>query len=296
MQASNTNRCEQVTALIIAKDEEICIETAIQSMQWTNQVIVLDTGSTDRTVAIAKANGATVVYSPFEKFDQSQVRNYALEEIEMGTPWMMILDADEICTPELAEAVKTSVQNYSNDVGLFRLTGKYIFLGRWMKYTMRFPAWHDRLIRIGAGRYQWAIPFEKFICTDGFRVDTIQEPYIHNAFIHGLEHWLDKHVERARSLADEIELIETKNRNKSLKQLFLGKKYNQSVLIHVAIYRLRLGYLAPFLQFAYMYIYRRGFLEGLQGLLLSFLFAIFEAMVTALVAERNLQEAIGKNE
>jgi len=281
-----------VTGIIIAKNEEVCISRAVQSLSWCQQVFVIDTGSADNTINVAAQSGASVLNYVVRPFNFADVRNFSLNEIEIDTQWVMFLDADEICTPDLARVVDATVQKCPEDVGVFRIAGKYLFLGRWMKHSMRFPAWHDRLIRIGAGHFKGTDEggyLEKFVCNDGYTVDYITETYVHDAFVHGIDSWLEKHIERARYLADEIDNFI--NAKSGFGQIALNVRYSDGVKVRARIYSLGLGYLAPFLQFFYMYIYRMGFLDGRQGLLLSAMFSIFEAMIYVMVTKRNISRS-----
>lgn len=290
---STDNRCDLVTGLVIAKNEEICIERAIQSLTWMHRVIVLDTGSTDRTVELSERNGATVIEYPYAEFDQSLARNFALEEIGIETPWILILDADEICTPELAAAIDKNVRHCGSNIGLFRLAGKYLFLGRWMKHSMGFPAWHDRLIRIGAGRFFGSIPHEKFVCHKGYEIDYITTPYIHDALVHGVEAWLRKHVWVADRLSATIyKMIQ----HHEIVDVRLGsQEETRPVKLRVFLHKHKLGYVVPLFYFGYMYFFRKGFLDGKQGFLLCFMFAVFEAMVSVRVAERQFNDVSTDN-
>lgn len=274
-----------ITGLIIAKNEEICIGDAVRSLQWTDEIIVVDCGSTDLTPKIACDAGARVVYYHFDAWDVSAARNFALYKTDICTTWALFLDADELSTPSMANAILDAIISVPEHVGAFQLAGKYIFLNRWMKHSMGYPAWHDRLLRLHAGEFRGS-PHEKFYCKEDFTKERVNEPYIHNAMIHGINHWFRKHIVYASEIADEV--FSRLESGDSLRQLLSPNEKRKAIAARVVIHKLHLGYLAPLLIFASMLVRRQGFRDGSQGILLSFMYLIFEAIVTTKIHEAQL--------
>ena len=114
----------ELTAVILTLNEEAHIGECIQSLAWTDRVIVFDSYSQDQTVALAEAAGATVLQSKFENY--AQQRNAALAALE--TDWVFFVDADERGTPELASEIR-------------RVIGERPEMG-WYSSTAQFHFWH----------------------------------------------------------------------------------------------------------------------------------------------------------
>ena len=130
-----------VTAVIAAHDESANIEACIASVEWATEVIVVENDSRDDTVARAKAAGATVISPPFTTIGAA--RNQAI--VRAKTPWIFVLDADERCTPELAEEIQERVRTM--DRAAYRIPRRNFFLGK----EIRHGGWgggKDRPIRL----------------------------------------------------------------------------------------------------------------------------------------------------
>lgn len=276
-----------ITGLIIAKNEEDCIDAAVRSLAWLPEVVVVDCMSEDHTPQLARAAGARVVEYTYTHWDYSNARNFALTESNITTEWALFLDADEICPPQLANAIcQTLAENHTN-LGVYQLAGQYMFLGRWMKRTMGFPVWHDRLIRIGSGAF-YGSPSEKYLCDYGYGVGRIYVPYIHHA-TRDTTRWLHKHNRYSSDVADEIMTILAQG--SPIRRLFDKRELRKAIMLRASFYYLHIGFLYPLVRFFVMYVLKLGFLEGIHGLLLSVMYATYEAMITMKVTERKLLRA-----
>lgn len=124
-----------ISILVLTLNEENNIQNCLDSVSWSNDVIVLDSGSTDKTVKIAKANKARVFQHPFQHFADQQ--NWALQKINFKNPWVFYLDADERMTQQLKEEI-ISISNDSSikEVGFFVGRKNYLW-GKWLKHS--FP-------------------------------------------------------------------------------------------------------------------------------------------------------------
>ena len=138
-------KLKPITILIAVKNEEVNIGACVKSAAWADQVLVVDSHSTDRTVEIASGLGADV-----RQFDYTggwpKKRNWALETLPIRNEWVLILDADERIPAELREEIEGIV---SSDV---RYDGYWVrlrvhFLGKWIRHASLYPSWQLRLIR-----------------------------------------------------------------------------------------------------------------------------------------------------
>lgn len=138
----------KITAYIMAKNEQSNIENAVNSLRWCDQVIVADTGSTDKTEEIAKKAGATVIKVDFKGFGAT--RNEILKRI--NSEWVVCLDADEICTPELALELKKEIE--SNTYDAFKAPRLTFLLGRPIRHSGWYPDYrHPIAFRRTIGKY-----------------------------------------------------------------------------------------------------------------------------------------------
>src|SRR5882724_4219233 len=117
-----------ISVLIPVRNEKANIVAYIESARWADEIVVVDSGSTDGTVELAEKNGATVVQFKWDgKFPKK--KNWSLENVPWKNEWVLILDADERITPELAAEILSELKNPRAD-GYF-INRRFIFLGQW---------------------------------------------------------------------------------------------------------------------------------------------------------------------
>jgi glycosyltransferase involved in cell wall biosynthesis len=142
-----------VDVVILTYNEERHIMRAIRSVAaFARCVYVVDSHSTDRTLELARAEGAQVVQHEF--VHQAQQFQWALDTLTLEAPWTMRLDADEVVEPELAREIVERLPGLPLDVTGINLKRKHIFLGRWVKHGGRYPLWMLRIWRRGAARVE----------------------------------------------------------------------------------------------------------------------------------------------
>lgn len=188
--SSQVAQAPRITAVVLTLNEEVNIQRCLLSLSWADEVVVVDSNSTDRTVDIARASGARVVrHRQTGTYLNAEQRNWALEHADLTGDWILFVDADEAVPVALAEEIRERCQN---DVGLdaYQLAPKYLFWGRWMRRCMRYPAWHDRLLRSGQANFTGGV-WEHF--SAGPRLGRIAEPYLHYGNSKGFEDWLERH-------------------------------------------------------------------------------------------------------
>jgi glycosyltransferase involved in cell wall biosynthesis len=140
---------KKITAYVIAFNEEAKIEAAVSSVLWADEVVVADSASTDRTVALATALGARVVQIPFEGF--GTLRNRALEACTHE--WIFSLDSDERCTPEVRDEILALLAGEPPH-DAYLVPRRNYFMGRWIKGSGWYPNYRQpQLFRKGAMRY-----------------------------------------------------------------------------------------------------------------------------------------------
>jgi len=134
-----------LSVIIVAKDEEGIIGECLESVKWADEIIVLDTGSVDKTMAIADKFGAKVFkYLKDKEVDYSAWRNYALQSAQ--GQWLLYLDADERITPLLRKEIEEKVKK-DNDFAAYAIPRRNIRLGKEMKFGGWWPDYVLRLIK-----------------------------------------------------------------------------------------------------------------------------------------------------
>jgi glycosyltransferase involved in cell wall biosynthesis len=141
-----------VSVLILTLNEEINIGECIDSCRWSDDIVVFDSCSSDRTRDVALAKGARVFQRPFDNY--AGQRNAALSTVTYAHPWVLMVDADERVPADLAAEIAASVGSVSPRVVLFRMRRKDFFLGKWLKRSSGYPTWFGRLVRLGRVRVQ----------------------------------------------------------------------------------------------------------------------------------------------
>jgi len=137
---------QKISVYILTCNEEAKIGAAIESVRWADEVVVVDSESTDNTVPMARTLGARVVDIPFKGF--GSLRNAAIEAC--SHEWIFSLDADERCTPELAAEIR-GILNASDPADAYYVPRKNWFLGRWIRHSGWYPDYRQpQLFRKGA--------------------------------------------------------------------------------------------------------------------------------------------------
>lgn len=244
----------KLSVTIITRNEEHNLPRALESVRWADEVIVLDSHSTDRTADIACQFGAKVFQCEWPGFGAAKqaAANYATND------WVLSLDADEAVTPELAQEMQNAITNSDGAVG-FYIPRRTNFLGRWIKHCGWYPDYVLRLFRKPFGRFDEAIVHER-VLLDG------PTGCLHGELLHysypNLELYFSK-MNRYTSLGAE----EAFQQGKRAGMFDLAAR--------------------PCVTFIKHYVSKRGFLDGTEGFLLSALSAM--AVMTKYAKLRQLQ-------
>jgi glycosyltransferase involved in cell wall biosynthesis len=137
-----------VSVIILTKDEEANLPGCLASLQWAEQVVVVDSASSDRTVAVAKAGGATVFVNPWPGFTAQ--RNFALSKCTQ--PWVLSVDADERVAPDLLEGLRSLLAAGPRHAG-YRVREVNEYFGRWLRHGGIYPGEHMIFFRRKGARY-----------------------------------------------------------------------------------------------------------------------------------------------
>lgn len=267
------NRKQTIAGVVLTLNEEMDLARALQSLAWCDELLVVDSGSIDRTCEVAQKHGARFVqHIQSPPFLITEQRNWVLDCAGLSSDWVFFLDADEEVRPALAQMICACISS-DCPVDAYELTPRYWFLGRWLKRTQGYPNWHPRLVRRGAAYFAGGV-WETF--APGSRVDRVSHPYEHYAFSKGFDDWLERHQ---RYATWEAEQVVTYLISQSSASLFTQRWRFLRLLTS------RLWFLRPPLRFTQKYILQLGFLEGWQAFLFSVMMSMYDLMTVIKVIE-----------
>lgn len=265
-----------VSVFLQTLDEEDNLPRCLESLQWSNDIVVLDSYSSDRTEEIARAAGARFYQRVYDGRANNQ--NWAVENIEFKNKWVYYSDADEVVPPELAEEIGKVTSDESRSEVCYRLRFKNMLFSKWIRQSSMYPTWVPRLWQ--PKKMEWrrgANPVAIVSGSEGF----LENHFIHYSFNKGFAEWFKKHNKYSH-----YEAVET------IKELDVGK-LDWAGLFGRAPARRRVAMkhfsfrmpFRPFLKFLYLYLVRGGILDGRQGLRYCILQAIYEMMIVTKVLE-----------
>ena len=276
-----SSAAEPVSVLVLTYNEEDNLPRCLASVAWADDVLVLDSFSTDRTVEIARAHGARVLQRAFDTF--ADQRNFGIDEGRLRHDWVLHLDADEVVPDALRDELVQTARS-GGEHPAYRVASRMMFQGRWLRYAGMYPAYQvrfghrDRLRfhQVGHGQRE-SLPADE--------VGTLRHDLEHYSFSKGLHEWFAKHNrystdEAALALRQQADAVDwaalaapdRTRRRRALKALAARMP------------------MRPSLRFLYMYVLRRGFLDGRAGLTYCRLLSTYEAMTVAKERELRLRQ------
>jgi len=266
-----------ISVLILTYNEELNLARCLDSVKWSDDVLVVDSFSTDRTVELAQKAGVRVLQNHFVDF--ASQRNFGLANGNLKHDWVLHLDADEVVTPELQRELAARASGGEKDA--YRVASKMMFQDRWLKHSGLYPSYQvrfgkrDRLgfVQVGHGQRE---------NLDPAWLGTLQEPLLHYSFSKGITDWVERH--NRYSTAEAAHFLETAGAQKIdwLGIFAIGDPSRRRRALKVLS-----GHLPcrPTLRFLYMYFFRLGFLDGRAGLTYCRLLAFYEYMTFLKIRE-----------
>jgi glycosyltransferase involved in cell wall biosynthesis len=267
-----------ISILILTLNEEINISECLDSVSWCKDVVVLDSGSRDKTVALARKKKARVVTRPFDNWASHQ--NWALKNIKFKNPWVFYLDADERMTPELKEEILAIAADIPRPEKAFFCGRRNFFLGKWIRHA--YPPSH--ILRFFKPPF---VRFERLVNP----APVIRGPYgyLRNRFDHynfskGIAEWVEKH--NRYSTLEALEGIKDSGSGIPLGGLFSSDPYLRRKSLKALSFWMPFR---PLLKFFYMYVLKLGFLDGGPGLTYCVLQAYYEYLIVLKMKEIRLK-------
>jgi len=227
----------RLSVLVLTKNESANIEACLQSVEWADEIVVIDTGSTDDTVSKAKRFTEKVFVTEWQGF--AGTKNWGLQKLTGD--WVLWLDADERVTPELAEEIQSVLRNPAYDG--YQIPRKANFLGHWIRHSGWYPGYVLRLIKTDLARF-----------ADTRVHEGLEAPARMGRLNHPLLHFTDPTLEH---------YFEKFNRYTTLAALDLKDRGRHFHLVDLLV--------RPAHIFVKMYVLKAGFLDGFAGFLLAVL-------------------------
>lgn len=256
-----------ISALILTKNEEADLPGCLESIAWCDDIFVFDSCSTDSTGEVARRYGANFVQREFDGY--ASQRNAALHGLPFRHDWILILDADERCTPELTREMHKAVASAPADLNGFRLHCRYFLNGAWLKHS-QLATYFIRLVRRGMTQYSREI--NEVMEVKG-RVGDLKSPFDHFPFSKGMGHWIRKH-DVYSSMEARIVADGTSRRHASWKTALTAKDYHTRRVAQKAIfYRMPAR---PLIKWLYMMFVRGAILDGRAGITYANLQTMYE--------------------
>ncbi len=278
----------KVSILVPVKNEQRNIVECLRRCQWATELVVVDSSSTDQTIALSQAMGADVYQFKYNRTTGwPKKKNWALEMVPWKNEWVMILDADEYMTPELAQEIKRVVEGTWKPQGKFAQAGcgdgywvnrRFMFFGRWIKGCGYYPSWNVRLLKHKLGRYERIGTLGDTGSGDNevhehIVLSTGNAGYLSNEFLHyaypDLSAWIEKHN---RYTTWEAHAMEAKDEG-AVRAKFFGEPIERRRWLKAFARKLPFR---PTLRFCYSYFIQKGFLDGYPGLVMCRLLSWYE--------------------
>lgn len=265
-----------ISSLILTYNEEANLPACLKSLAWCDDIVVVDSFSTDRTVEIAKRFGARVFH---RKFDNERNQRTASLQLPFRHQWVYNPDADEITPPRLRDEMLAAVSNPKKQSEVaYRVRFRAMFMGKWIKHSSLYPTWVIRLFKPGSVSFERDINLRYII--DG-KVGRLHCHFDHFSFNKGIAFWWEKHNTYSTMEAREaIKVIgsgaidwvglfsfDHLRRRKALKELSFRFPYRSTLIL------------------LYLLIVKRGALDGPAGWTYCRMRAYYELLIAAKTTE-----------
>ncbi len=267
-----------VSVIVPIRNEAENLPRALGSVAWAEEIIVVDSQSTDDSVRVAEGLGARVVQFHFGG-TWPKKKNWALESIPFRHPWVFILDADEVLPPEAEEEFRHAIAE-AGEIAGYWINRRFMFMGRWLRHSY-YPNWNLRLFRHALGRY------EKL--TDAVTESGDNEVHEH-VIVQGptarlrseMDHYafpsvavfVEKHNRYSNWEARVAAAEHLVGSSGSLAAQPVSRRRRLKTLSHRLPFR-------PLLRFLYIYVWQKGFLDGREGYYFARLHAFYELLSVA---------------
>jgi glycosyltransferase involved in cell wall biosynthesis len=269
-----------ISVVILTLNEELNLPRCLEAISWCDDVLIVDSFSSDATLKIAAEHGVRVVQRPFDSF--AGQRNFALEHCDLKYEWVFHLDADEVMTPALSTEILGCIA--ASDKDAYRVSSKLMFHGKFLRHAGLFPWYQVRLGRRGKLRFT-QVGHGQREQLPSHAIGTLTNSLLHFPFEKGIDDWIEKHNRYSTSEArqnvygcadDDVPVLDlfsiaTDRRRRAAKRILRRLPCRATI------------------RFIYMYLFRRGILDGKAGFTYCRLLAWYEWLIV--LKEREIRGA-----
>jgi len=267
---NSSNSRVPVSVLVPIRNEAENLPRCLSSVQWADEIFVVDSRSTDGSIEIAQRHGAKVVQFEFNGVWPKK-KNWALENLPFKTEWVLILDADEVLPAGAGEEIANAIANAGAIAGYW-ICRRFFFLGRWLRHAY-YPNWNLRLFRHSLGRYEKLTSAETKSGDNEVHEHVVVQSEsktrvtkLHHALLHhnveSLSHYILKHDKYSNW--DARLWFEGEANARDLAPSLFGSQAQRRRWLRKMFFSVS-G--SPVLFFLYKYILCLGFLDGIPGLI-----------------------------
>ena len=259
---------QDISVIILTFNEEKHIARCIKSLYtFTDKVFIVDSGSTDKTVKIAKDLGAEVMVNQWINY--ATQFNFGIENNPFKTKWLMRMDADEYVLPELSEEINQKLASMPEQISGMYIKRRVIFFEKWIKHGAFYPMWLMRIWRNGHGICEESWMDEHIKLFQGNVIHLEKDLVDHN--LNNITWWTQKHnLYTIREVIDILNIKYNFRNFVAVEPKLFGTQEERKRYLKV-IYASVPLFTRPFFYFIYRYILRFGFIDGKQGLMWHFL-------------------------
>ncbi len=281
-----------MSVIVPIKNEAGNLPRCLGSVAWADEIFVVDSESADGSQRIAEEFGARVVQFDFNG-TWPKKKNWALENLPFRNEWIFILDADEVLPPEAEAEFRSAIAEAGETAGYW-INRRFMFMGRWLRHAY-YPNWNLRLFRHSLGRYEKLTEaatasgdneVHEHVVVRG-PTGRLRSELDHYAFP-SVEVFVEKH-NRYSNWEARVALEEARSAGaKELQSARVAQRRKLKKLSQRLPFR-------PLLRFLYVYLWQRGFLDGLEGYYFARMHGFYEFLSVAKTYELKRSES-GKQE
>lgn len=259
---------QDISVIILTFNEEKHIARCIKSLStFTDKVFIVDSGSTDKTVEIAKGLGAEVIVNQWVNY--ATQFNFGIENNPFKTKWLMRMDSDEYVLPELSDEINQKLAFTLEEISGMYIKRRVIFFEKWIKHGAFYPMWLMRIWRNGHGICEESWMDEHIKLFQGNVIHLEKDLVDHN--LNNITWWTQKH--NLYTIREVIDILNIKYNFRdfvAVEPKLFGTQEERKRYLKVKYASVPL-FTRPIFYFIYRYFLRLGFIDGKQGLMWHFL-------------------------
>jgi len=269
------NKKVPISVIVPIKNEAENLPRCLKSVEWADEIYVVDSNSTDGSQEIAECHGAKVIQFKFNGLWPKK-KNWALENLSFKHEWIFILDADEVLSIEAENEFRSICLSESNNIDGYFINRRFMFMGKWLKHAY-YPNWNMRLFKHRLGRYEKLsrgdtqsgdneVHEHVVLKGNGGYLKTVMDHY---AFP-DIETFVEKHNRYSNWEARvQVDGMLNEGSVRDLLSREIGMKRRLKIMFRSLPFR-------PLLRFLYVYFIQRGFLDGREGYYFARLHGYYE--------------------